>query len=119
MTLSKRTLPLLAATALIAALATGCGGDGGRPSVDEISDSIQDNDVAGGEVDSATADCIAEAFHDSDLSDDALQAIVDDDDDYEPSDEDEAAITSLSTGAMTDCITDGLELPELEDPEAS
>ncbi len=34
-------------------------------------------------VDDETIDCIAKAFHDSDLSDDALQAIVDGDEDFD------------------------------------
>jgi len=124
MNLTKRILPGLAALTVVASMLTGCGGDGGRPSVDEISDSIQDGDgvFGGGDVDDKTADCLAKAFHDSDLSDDALQAIVDQDEDYEPSDDDEKAAESLSGEAMGECITDNMDLPDTEDletPEAS
>ena len=40
-------------------------------------------------VNDDTIDCIAEAFHDSDLSDKALQAIVDGDEDFTGSKDDE------------------------------
>ena len=121
MTLTKRTLSALAASsALLLTLGACGGGDGGRPSVDDISESLQDSDIMGGEVDAKVADCVAEAFHDSDLSDEALQAIVDQDEDYEPSDDDEKAIESVQSDEMTECVTEGMDLPEMpEDPEAS
>lgn len=118
MTLTQRTLSAVAASAALLLSLSACGGDdGGRPSVDDISKSLQDSDIMGGEVDADIADCVAEAFHDSDLSDEALQAIVDQDEDYEPSDDDEKAIESVQTDEMTKCVTDGMDLPE--DPEAS
>ena len=121
MTLTKRTLSAVAASSALLLTLSACGGgDGGRPSVDDISESLQDSDMMGGEVDADVADCVAEAFHDSDLSDDALQAIVDQDEDYEPSGDDEKALENLQTEEMTDCITEGMDLPEMpEDPEAS
>ncbi len=108
----KRTLACLASAALVVTFAAGCGGGsdgGGRPSVDEISSGIQDNmgDQLGGDVTDDMAKCLATAFHDSDLSDDALQAIVDGDENYDASDEDTAALSSLSTGAVTDCVAGG------------
>lgn len=122
MTRTQRILRPLAVTAVLALVATGCGGDdGGRPSVDEISDTIQNGDVLGSDLDASVADCIAEAFHDSDLSDDALQAIVDEDEDYDASDEDQEALSSVSTSAVTDCVAEGMpdtEMPE-EDPAES
>lgn len=118
MTLTQRIVRPLAATAAVALLATGCGGgDGGRPSVDELSESIQSGDMVGSDVDDKVADCLAEAFHESDLSDDALQAIVDEDEDYDPSDEDEKALESLQTEKLTECVSEGMDLPE--EPEAS
>lgn len=120
MTLTQRIVRPLAATAALALLATGCGGDGGgRPSVDELSESIQSGDMIGSDIDENVADCIAEAFHESDLSDDALQAIVDQDEDYEASEEDEKALESVSTESLTDCVSEGMDMPDLEDPEAS
>ena len=119
MTLTQRLVRPLAATAALALLATGCGGDGGRPSVDELSESIQSGDLVGSDVDEKVADCIAEAFHDSDLSDEALQAIVDQDEDYDPSEEDRDALDSVSSESLRDCVTEGMDLPDLEEPEAS
>ena len=92
------------------AVLTACGGGGGRPSEDEIADALKDKDnpagqafTAGGASDDII-DCIAKALHDSDLSDDALQAIVDGDEDYEGSGEDEDAITGMSDD-LAKCIT--------------
>lgn len=119
MTRTQRILRPLAATAAVALLTAGCGGDDGRPSVDELAESIQSGDMVGSDVDEAVADCIAEAFHESDLSDDALQAIVDEDEDYDPSSEDEQALESLQTDELTDCVSEGMDIPDLEVPEAS
>ena len=48
MTLTKRTLSALAASsALLLTLGACGGGDGGRPSVDDISESLQDSDMMG------------------------------------------------------------------------
>jgi hypothetical protein len=115
--MTKRLLTGVAAAALVLTFATGCGGDdgGGRPSVDEISEGIQSNDILGDSMDSKVADCVAEAFHDSDLSDDALQAIADGDEDYDPSDDDQEALTSVSTDSVAECA--GVEMPETESPD--
>jgi hypothetical protein len=73
---------------------TACGG-GGRPSTDDLAKALKDKDNAAGKefgasgFDDKTIDCIAKAFHDSDLSDDALQAIVDGDEDFKASKDDE------------------------------
>jgi len=113
--MTKRVLSAAAAAAFVLVLATGCGDDGdgggGRPSVDEISKGIQENmgDQLGGAMTEDIADCVAEAFRDSDLSDDALQAIVDGDEDYDASDEDTEALSSVSTESITECA--GVELP--------
>ena len=126
MNLTQRLARPFAVTAALALFATGCGGDDGRPSVDEISQSLQDEDLLGSDMDAKLADCIAEAFHDSDLSDEALRAIAEGDEDYDASEEDEKAVESISTGAMRDCVTEGLDVPSdedlglpEEDPEAS
>ena len=55
--------------------------------------------------DDITADCVAKAFHESDLSDDALNAMVDKDEDYEASDADEKALTEISTETVAECMT--------------
>lgn len=118
----KRTFSFLASAALVVTFATGCGGDSdGRPSVDEISDGISDSlgDSLGSDVTDDMVNCIAKAFHDSDLSDEALQALADGDDDYEASDDDEKAIASLQTGSMADCAGEMPDMPELDVPEPS
>jgi len=105
----KRALATIASAVLVVSLATGCGGsDGGgsdRPSVDDIATGILDNmgESLGGDVSDDMANCIAKAFHESDLSDDALQAIADGDRDYKASDKDQDALESVSTGSVTDC----------------
>lgn len=100
-------------------VASACGG--GRPSVDEISEALQDggNEMTEGmpALDESTADCLAELFHDSDISDDGLQALVDGDDDYEDSD-DEAAAESIDENELIECLMGDMEVPELETPDA-
>jgi hypothetical protein len=96
--------PLLGA-ALVAAL-TGCG-LGGRPSEDELADALRDPTnfltVSGITTDRATIDCLAEALHDSDVSDETLQAIVDNDATHIGEDEDEDEVADLQA-AMADCV---------------
>lgn len=102
--MNTRLPKLVASAALVLTLATACGG-GGRPSVDELSEALQsDDNVMGIGLEADQADCVAEAFHDSDLSDDTLQAIVDQDEDYEGSDEDRDAMESISTDSMAECM---------------
>src|SRR5688500_19628692 len=94
----------LAATVVLLA---GCGGGGGRPSVDEISTVLSEGSEIGGEdfsIPEEQADCVAKAFHESDLSDDALNAMVDKDEDYEASDADEKALTEISTEKVAECV---------------
>lgn len=105
------TKTLIAAAALTLSLAA-CGGDGGRPSQAEIKDALTSEDSVSGvdmsDMDDAVADCMAEAFHDSDLSDEALRALVDGDEDYEGSEEDTEAMTDLSDEFM-ECATPAAE----------
>jgi hypothetical protein len=89
------------------AVLTACGG-GGRPSEDEIADSLKDsgNPIGASLPDAAddVIDCIAKALHDSDLSDDALQALVDGDADYGANNDDAKALAGL-TEDMAKCAT--------------
>ena len=113
--MTKRVLSAAAAAALVLTFATGCGGDGGgRPSVDEVADGIQDGmgESFGGDLTDEMATCIAKAFHESDVSDDALQAIADGDKDYDASEDDTKALSSVSTESVTKCA--GAELPDAE-----
>jgi hypothetical protein len=88
----------LIALATLMVVLTACGG-GGRPSEDDIAAALKDKDnpvsaMATGANDEAI-DCIAKALHDSDLSDDALQALVDGDEDFEGDKDDDEALTGL------------------------
>jgi hypothetical protein len=90
------------------AVLTACGGGGGRPSEDEIAKALKDKgNPIGASVPDAAADvidCIAKVLHDSDLSDDALQAIVDGDEDYGANSDDAKAMSEL-TPDMAKCAT--------------
>jgi hypothetical protein len=99
---------IVAVFTLLAVL-TACGG-GGRPSTDDIAKALKDKDnpagAAFGSSDAAAAaiDCIAKVLHDSDLSDDALQALVDGDEGFEGNKDDQAAIAKL-TPEFAKCVT--------------
>ena len=99
---------LVAAVAALAFTLSACGG-GGRPSTDQIAESLKGEDSALGSVTTGASDevidCIAEELHDSDLSDEALQALVDNDDDYDGSDDDKKAIEDIQDD-LVDCATD-------------
>ncbi|GAA4686699.1 hypothetical protein [Nocardioides nanhaiensis] len=101
---------LAAAVAVVALTLSACGGGGGRPSASEIESALNDTDNPVGEqvADTLTEEqisCVAEAFEASDLSDDALQSLVDGDESYEGSDEDEAALQDILTEDLTECAT--------------
>jgi len=93
------------------AVLTACGG-GGRPSEDDIAKALKDKDNVLGSTFTATAgeagdkaiDCIAKVLHDSKVSDDLLQAIVDNDEKYKGDSDDQKALTD-AIGDMTKCVT--------------
>ncbi|PUA79835.1 hypothetical protein [Nocardioides currus] len=97
------------AVAATVVLLAGCGGDGGgRPSVDELTDVLTEGGEIGGEdfsLPKDQAECVAKAFHDSDLSDEALNAMVEKDEDYEPSDADTKALSDLGSEDMVACMS--------------
>lgn len=101
----KLGIALAASVVLLA----GCGGDAERPSVDEISSVLQEGGDFGGQEVSfpeEQADCVAKIFHESDISDEGLNAMIEKDEDYEASEEDEAALTALMTNEdMVSCAT--------------
>lgn len=104
---------LAAAAAVVVLTLSACGGGGGRPSVSEIEDAITDPDNPAAEVLSGLEDeqvtCVAEAFESSDLSDEALQALVEGDEDYEGSDEDEDALMSIATEDVAECVEEAAQ----------
>lgn len=102
----RRAPKLIAPALLVVALVSGCGGSDGRPSVDEIADSITGESadlVNDTEITDDQAHCMAEVFHDSDLSDEALNALVEGDEDYEGGEEDNEALAAVS-GSAVECI---------------
>jgi hypothetical protein len=90
----------------LAATLTGCL-LGGRPSEDELADALRDPTnfvtVSGITTDDATIDCLAKALHDSDVSDESLQAIVDNDKSYGGNPDDADAVPALQA-AMASCV---------------
>ena len=100
---------LLAIVTLMAALAA-CGGSE-RPTTDDVAKALKDKDNSVGQTftsafegaDDATLECIAKVLYDSDISNDALQAIVDGDADYKGSSKDADAVQEASTN-MAKCI---------------
>jgi len=110
--MNKRVLSAVASAALVLTFATGCGGDGGgRPSVDEIAEGLQGGTL-GEDVTDEVATCVAKAFHESDLSDEALRALADGDEDYKGSKKDAEAAQSVSTESITKCM--GVEVPDTD-----
>lgn len=89
-------------------IASACGS---RPSVDELSDTLQD--VGASEEE---ADCVAEVMYESDISDEGLQAIADQDEDYEPSQSDEEAAEAAQGDAL-ECVAGDMEIPSPEELE--
>lgn len=96
----------LTAAALLLSL-TACGG-GGRPSESDLSKSITDGEfgkLTGAPKSMLTDDfakCMAKVLEKSDLSDDALQALVDGDKDFKGSKDDTNALEGVLDEAM-DC----------------
>jgi hypothetical protein len=98
----KKILALLTVLFVLSA----CGG-GGRPSTDEIADALNDNSDFGQLTKDASddaIDCFAKVLHDSDLSDEALQALVDGDKDFDTSKKDQKAVTDI-TDDLAKCLT--------------
>jgi hypothetical protein len=85
----KTRIPALAAAlTALALLLAACGGDEeGRPTKEEISESFQEDSDAGEGLPEAQADCIAEAYVSSDISDEGLRAIGDAGDEVESVDD--------------------------------
>lgn len=110
----------LVATALVALalLLAGCGDDddsggGSRPSVDELAAKL----AGTGDITEEQAECVAQAFVDSDISDDGLNTLLESGgiagiEETDISDEDRAAVqvaTQDVIACATDDITDAME----------
>ena len=91
-------------------LTSACGG-GDRPSADDVSKSLTDGKAGGlmnlpaNTLTDKVADCLAKAIVDSDLSDDAVNALVDGDAKYKGGKDDTKAMTSVAT-KLADCAKD-------------
>ena len=100
----------IAALFTLMVVLTACGGGGGRPSADDIAKALKDkSNPAGAAFGSSGAasdaiDCIAKVLHDSDLSDEALQALVDGKANYSANKDDAAAISKM-TPEFAKCVT--------------
>ncbi|WP_454301771.1 hypothetical protein [Salana multivorans] len=109
-TRSLLALPLVAVLGL--GLAACSGGDGeeeqsaGRPTAEEFSAFFAAGSEATGlrEMEQDKADCWGAAFADSDLSDVTLRALIDEDVDYQPEDENELGVLEeLYTSTALEC----------------
>jgi len=91
---------------LIAALLSftaACGGGGDRPSQAEVSKSLTADDSVLGSIPEKQADCLAKLLVESDLSDKALNAMVEQDNDYKASKNDTETLTEVGTKLATEC----------------
>jgi hypothetical protein len=104
----KQKLVALSAVLVLALSACGGGDGGGRPSQEDIAGALNDESGPFASVASAASDsmidCMAKAIHDSDLSDESLQALVDGDEDFDGTDEDRDAAQAVASD-MTACAT--------------
>jgi len=117
MKLNHKAAAVLSVVALLGGL-SACGGSD-RPSKDDLVEAMQSGDsgLGTGDLPDEMADCMAGILHKSDLSDEALQAIVDKDEDYEPSDDDEKALEDIQSNVLEECAPDMPEVPEPSEAE--
>ncbi|MBD8608059.1 hypothetical protein IFT73_14470 [Aeromicrobium sp. CFBP 8757] len=105
----------LSAAFVVAALTltSACGGGGDRPSADDVAAQLKKS--AGSAITDKQADCAAKAIVDSDLSDEAVKAVAENDTDYKPSDEDTKAQGDAAT-EIGKCITASTPAPSATTP---
>ena len=86
---------------LVLLTVTACGA--GRPDIDELATALQKP----GSIIPVTAeqaDCVAQVLHDSDVSDETLTAIAENDSDYSASSDEQNTLTQAITQAQTSCV---------------
>lgn len=115
MKLHHKAAAALSTVALLGGLAA-CGG-ADRPSKDELAESMTSDDSVLGSVPEEMADCFAGVLVDSDLSDEALNAIVEQDEDYDGSKEDRDELQNVQGSLMEECAPDMPEIPETPEAE--
>ncbi|MGJ9422849.1 hypothetical protein [Aeromicrobium sp. CF3.5] len=100
--MTKMLATLCAVAALT--LTSACGGGGGRPAADEISTALQaEGNVLGTALPAEAADCVGTALEGSELSDQTLQALVDGDEDYQNSDDEDVLLGDLAA-EVSECV---------------
>jgi hypothetical protein len=94
----------LSAAFVVAALTltSACGGGGDRPSQEDVASQLEK--ASNGSIKGKQADCAAKAIVDSDLSDDAVKAVAENDTKYKPNDQDKKAQGDVSK-EIGKCIT--------------
>ena len=90
----------IAGTMVLLAIAA-CGA--GRPDIDELATALQKPDSIV-PVTAEQADCVAQVLHDSDVSDETLTAIAENDAEYSASSDEQNALTQAITEAQTACV---------------
>jgi hypothetical protein len=107
----------LSAAFVVAALTltSACGGGGGdRPSQDKVAAQLKKS--TNGAITGKQADCAAKAIVDSDLSDDAVKAVAENDTKYKPNEQDKKAQGDISK-EIGKCIASSV--PNAPAPSAS
>jgi hypothetical protein len=100
----------LSAAFVVAALTltSACGGGGDRPSQEDVASQLEK--ASNGSIKGKQADCAAKAIVDSDLSDEAVKAVAENDTSYKPSDKDTKAQGAIGK-EIAKCITSGIPTP--------
>lgn len=89
------------AALIVAALSlSACGGGDDRPSKDELVKALVKSDLTKKE-----AECTADAILDSDISDDGLKAMAEQDEKYKPSKADTKALSAVMSKTMEKCLS--------------
>lgn len=81
----------------------------GRPPVEELAEAFRDPSnpavaTSGGAINEETADCFAELFHSSDLSDESIRALVAGDDQFQGMEGDDEALESITPEDAAECL---------------
>jgi len=106
----RRLAAVVAVPAALTFALTACGGESGssRPTTDELAKPMTSGKIADdmgvSGLPKKVITCIAQKFHDSDLSDDALRAIVNDDEDFDGKSGDEDALDKIQSD-VTSCAS--------------
>lgn len=75
----------------------------GRPDIEELASALQKPESIV-PVTAERADCVAQVLHDSDLSDETLEAIAEGNSDYSASSDEQNALTQALAEAQSACV---------------